>query len=155
MSLTTFRIPLSTIDNDWFLSDPFRDAFFGSQVSMPKQNPAQAFSPLLTSDVVESNDKFQVLADLPGVEPADLDISIDGRSLVMKAERKHVHETNTDKVHRLERSYGTVERRIQLPKNADLEHAETQFKNGVLTVSFPKLAALPASGPRKLTINSA
>jgi HSP20 family protein len=62
----------------------------------------------------------------------------------MKAERKHVHEKQTDKVHRLERSYGSVKRRVALPKNADL-NANTKFSNGVLVVTIPKL---PEPSPR-------
>eukprot|EP00388_Colpodella_angusta_P001021 GDKJ01003419.1.p1 GENE.GDKJ01003419.1~~GDKJ01003419.1.p1 ORF type:complete len:129 (-),score=20.73 GDKJ01003419.1:142-528(-) len=113
---------------------------------------SRQLSPLLTSDLVETENEFKVLADLPGVDPKDLELTIEGSSLVKKAERKHTHETNTDKYHTLERSYGTVQRKIKLPKNADLANATTRFKDGVLTVSFPKLAQLPVAST-KLPVN--
>ena len=153
MSLLPYRsIFDQSFGNDWLVFDPFRDEFFGQLKSGTGRDLTQQFSPLLTSDLVESEKEFKVFADLPGVDPKDLELTIDKNSLLMKAERKHAHETKTDKVHTLERSYGTVQRRIRLPKNADLDNAQTAFKNGVLTVTFPKLAELPPT-TRKLEIN--
>ncbi len=149
MSLIPFR---SLFDDDWLIHDPFRDEFFGKMRSGSGQDLTKPFSPLLTMDIVENDNGYQVMADLPGVDAADLDISVEGNSLVMKAERKHVHETKTDKVHRLERSYGSVKRKVLLPKNADMSNANTKFSNGVLTVTVPKLAEVPPS-TRKLAIN--
>jgi HSP20 family molecular chaperone IbpA len=111
---------------------------------------AKAFSPLMSMDLVENENGYQVMADLPGVDVENVDLSVEGNALVMKAERNHVHETKTDKVHRLERSYGSVKRRVVLPKNADLNNANTKFSNGVLTVTIPKL---PEVQPKKLAIN--
>ena len=87
--------------------------------------------------------------DLPGVE--DLDINIDGRVLRISANRKVVHEVDNDIVYRKERSFGKVQRKILLPDNADTDKAAAKFKDGVLTVTFPKLPST-ARG-RKLTIN--
>jgi HSP20 family protein len=73
---------------------------------------------------------------LPGVE--DMTIEVVGRTLVIKAERKVVHDTDADMVHSVERSYGKVQRTILLPENADIDKAISKFVDGVLTVSFPK-----------------
>ena len=155
MSLIPFRTLFDdSFGNDWLIHDPFRDEFFSKIHSGTGQDLTKPFSPLLTMDIVENDSGIQVMADLPGVDPKDLDISVEGQSLVMKAERKHVHEKNTDKVHRLERSYGSVKRKLLLPKNADMNNASTKFVNGVLTVTVPKLADVPPS-TRKLTINQA
>ena len=137
---------------DWQLHDPFRSEFFSNKRSGAGQDLTKPFSPLLTMDIVENESGYQVMADLPGVEATDLDVSVEGNSLVLKAERKHVHETKTDHVHRLERSYGSVQRRVLLPKNADMSNAATKFRNGVLTVTVPKLADVPPSS-RKLAIH--
>jgi HSP20 family protein len=153
MSLMPFRSLLDdSFGHDWLIHDPFRDELFGNTKNGAGFDLAKAFSPLMTMDLVENDGGYQVMADLPGVDAADLDLSVEGNSLVMKAERKHVHETKTDKVHRLERSYGSVKRRVVLPKNADMANANTKFNNGVLTVSIPKLAEVPPSS-RKLVIN--
>lgn len=108
-------------------------------------------APLLSSDLVESPDAYTVMVDLPGVDPADLELSIVNNILMMKAERKHRHEVKSHRVHSLERSYGTVERRIPLPRDADLNEVQTSFKNGELTVTFPKLAEQQPSS-KKLEI---
>ena len=151
MSLLPFKNVFDRYGSDWQIFDPFRDEFFSGMRSVG--DLTKPFSPLLTADLIETPAEYQVFADLPGVEPSDLDISIDDCCLVMKAERKHTYDTRTGKVHSLERTYGTVQRRIQLPKNCDCEHVQTLFKNGVLTVTFPKRMVPPAS--KKLTINMA
>lgn len=138
---------------DWLMDDPFRDSFFGNMKTSTGLDMAKAISPLMSVDLMEKDDSYQVLADLPGVDVKDLEVHVEGQSLIMKAERKHVHQADTDKVHRLERSYGSVQRRMQLPKNADLSNAATKFNNGVLSVSVPKLVQLPPAS-RKLEINS-
>jgi len=106
-------------------------------------------TPLLKADLTESDGEYKVSADLPGVKAEDLEITVDHNCLLLKAERKQSHDNKTDKVHTIERSYGMVQRRIELPRNADMDHAVTNLKNGVLTVTFPKVA-LPSS--RKLEI---
>jgi HSP20 family protein len=156
MALLPFRSVFDiepSFSRDWLISDPFRDEFFAGMKSSSGSELTKPFAPLLTSDLIETETEYKVLADLPGVEPSALDLHIEKNNLVMKAERKHSHETKTDKVHSLERSYGTVQRVIRLPKNADMDKASTSFKNGVLTVTFPKLAHV-APEKRKLEIKS-
>jgi HSP20 family protein len=151
MSLMPFRSLLEDPSGlDWLIHDPFRDELFGGTKSATGQDLTKAFSPLMSMDLVENDTGYQVMADLPGVDVEDVDLSVEGNALVMKAERKHVHEKKTDKVHRLERSYGSVKRRVVLPKNADLNNANTKFSNGVLMVTIPKL---PETQPKKLIIN--
>lgn len=149
MSLT----PYDPIGNDWLVSDPFRDEFFGGRRSGMGMDLSRAVAPLMSVDMMENDDSYEVMADLPGVSPEDVDISIDGNQLVMKAERKHRSEKNTGTFHRLERSYGSVQRRVQIPQNADIDNASTQFQNGVLSITFPKLEQQPSKA-RKLMINN-
>mmetsp|Transcript_100355 Transcript_100355/g.197037 ORF Transcript_100355/g.197037 Transcript_100355/m.197037 type:complete len:152 (-) Transcript_100355:104-559(-) len=150
MSMVPFRDPF---DDHWLVNDPFRDEFFANKKSGFGTDLTKHVAPLLTADVIENDRDFQVMADLPGVNPADLELHVEGHSLLLKAERKHVHEQGSGKFHRLERSYGTVSRRVQLPQNADMNHASCSFANGVLVVTVPKLEQLPSS-TRKLSINS-
>lgn len=138
--------------NSWQIVDPFRDEQsvfrldpfkrqFRNEITKP-------LAPLMSADLIESENDYHVHVDLPGVE--DLDISIKDRVLCMKAERKAAHEVETDVVHSFERSYGKVQRQIHLPANADVDRAQAKFRNGVLTVSFPKLPT--SAGAMKLTI---
>jgi HSP20 family protein len=59
----------------------------------------------------------------------------------MKAERKSTHHDTLNFVHSSDRSYGKVQRKILLPINADVDHGVAKFRNGVLTISFPKILA--------------
>lgn len=152
MSLTPFRSVFDDpIGQGWLTHDPFRDTFFGGLKTSSGLDMTRPIAPLLTADLIEQENEFKVVADLPGVDPADLEVTIDDNILSLKAERKHVHEINKDRVHRLERSYGSVQRKIILPKNTNLNEASVNFKNGVLCVSIPKGAPVE---PKKLEITA-
>lgn len=138
-------------NDDWQIFDPFRDEFFRDPHNAVSRT-TRGFAPLLSADLIEKPDAFEVHADLPGVSPEHLEITMHNNNVLeVKAERKNVHEAETDKVHTLERSYGSVMRRIRLPNTADKDRAVSSFRNGVLTVTFPKMDA-PA-GTRKIPIN--
>ncbi len=108
-------------------------------------------NPILNADLIESDNNYQVHVDLPGVQAGDIEVTVSNGALHIKAERKQVHEEKTGFSHRIERSYGTVERSVSLPKNASSDSAETNFVNGVLTVTFVKKEI---DTPRKLAINT-
>lgn len=108
--------------------------------------------PILNIDLVETETEFQVHADLPGVEEKDLDISVENNHLVIKGHREKNYEVQNATEHRVERSYGTVQRSIRLPPNADQSTCNANFDNGVLTVSFTKVAPPPASN--KIQVNA-
>jgi HSP20 family protein len=88
-------------------------------------------------DVVEKNGRLEVHADLPGLKPEEVKVSIEGDMLTISGERKHEHEEKDKGVYRCERSYGTFERRIALPQGVDPGSIEARFENGVLEVSMP------------------
>eukprot|EP01034_Spumella_vulgaris_P027883 gene27883-34666_t len=151
------NLPSATFGDNWGIS-PFTG--FNTMDLMPFQGGLQTglnevtkpMIPLMSADLVESDKDFNVHVDLPGVSEQDLDISIQDRTLVIKAERKIVNEEDNDRVHRRERQYGKVQRRIMLPVNADMDKAQVQFTNGVLNVAFPKKEGTE-SGIKKLQIN--
>jgi HSP20 family protein len=138
----------------WNDNDFFNRPFWSNDSLIPRnmRDMTSDLNPLMGTDLIESKNNYTVHVDLPGVDPKDLDISINDDCLCMKAERKYQHEENTDRVHSMERSYGKVQRKIRLPRNADLDHAETNMRNGVLTVTFPKKAGIKGDGSRRLEI---
>lgn len=89
--------------------------------------------------------------DLPGVNPDEVDISIENDNLTIKSERKQMHEEKTDTAHRVERSYGKVQRSIRLPKTADQANVSASHENGVLTIKFPKMEMGPKAVKVPLT----
>jgi len=145
MSLSIFNPRNRFFEDEYSIIDPL----FGALIHAKGSKDANSLIPLMTCDLIESKDDFHIHVDLPGVEAKDLDLAIEGRSLVIKAERNHVHETGTDKIHSMERSYGKVQRSIRLPQNVDLDKIDSKFKNGVLSIVVPKVAA---PGPKKLKI---
>lgn len=103
------------------------------------------------SDLIETEKDYKIHVDVPGVPAEDLEVSLADKYLIIKAERKHVHQENSDKVHSMERTFGKLQRKFRIPQNADVDQVETKFKNGVLSVSIPKKAP-PAETVRKLQI---
>ncbi len=153
MSLSFYVPPSRFFDDEWTIFDPLND--FKKRRAAGNDNlKMQQLSPLLSSDLIETEDSFRIHTDLPGVQPSDLSVKIEGKSLVISAERKHVHDTKTDKVHSMERSYGQVQRSFRIPQNVDISKVETTFKNGELNIVFPKVAP-PAPASIQLEIKTA
>ena len=124
--------------------------FPGFTNTMTNNTLTKELMPMMSADLIENDNEYQLHVDLPGVTPEDLDISIMDKFLVMKAERKYVHEENVDKVHSMERTFGKVQRKIRIPQNGDIDNIQTKLKNGVLTVTIPKVQG--QQGSRKLDI---
>lgn len=102
-------------------------------------------------DLAETDKAFVVTAEVPGIEAKDLTLSVADGYLTLKGERKQ--ETREDKggYFRQERSFGSFQRVIGLPANADLDAAKAEMKNGVLTIEVPKTAA-PKVEEKKIEI---
>ena len=89
-------------------------------------------------DIYETKDKFVVTVELPGVEPDDVDVSVEDSTLTIRGERKLYQEVDEDSFHRVERRYGAFARSLALPQTANAEGIEASFDRGVLTVEVPK-----------------
>jgi len=89
-------------------------------------------------DVRESEDRFEVTVDLPGLQPGDVNVTFEDGMLSISGKREFSTEDRGDTWHRIERSFGTFARSMRLPQTADTEKIEARFDNGVLTVSVPK-----------------
>lgn len=89
-------------------------------------------------DVRENAEKIEVTAELPGIDPADVDVSVQGNVLTMRGERRREEVKDTETVHRVEREYGVFERSFSLPRSADSEKIQAKYKDGVLSLTVPK-----------------
>ena len=96
----------------------------------------KALFPVL--DISESKKEIMVKAEIPGVEADDLDVSLDGRTLIIKGEKKQEKEDIDENYHRMERSYGYFSRSAQLPADVDPSKVEASYKKGVLKVVLKK-----------------
>ena len=102
-------------------------------------------------DVREDDDKFVFLADIPGVDPKDIEVTCEHGVLTIKGERKAETEEEREGYKRIERSRGTFYRRFNLPDTADSEHIKANSKNGVLELTIPKVEK---AKPRKIAVKS-
>lgn len=89
-------------------------------------------------DVSESDDEIVVKAEVPGVAPEEIDISVDDNHLVISGEKKQESEEKEKNYYRVERSYGSFRRSVALPSGVDVEKIKASSKDGVLSVSIPK-----------------
>jgi HSP20 family protein len=89
-------------------------------------------------DVYETDKEIVVKADLPGVEPEDLEVYCTDDALVLRGETRREDDRQEGNVHRTERSYGRFERQIPLPPGVRSEEIQANFRNGVLELRVPK-----------------
>ncbi len=102
-------------------------------------------------DIKEEADRFLITADLPGVDPKEIEITMDNGVLTIKGERKSEVRDEKDGYKRVERVSGTFYRRFSLPDSADAERIEAKGKDGVLEVTLPKHEKVQ---PRKIAVKS-
>lgn len=89
-------------------------------------------------DVLEEADAIRIMAEIPGVKPNDLKISLEGNLLTIHGTKQQEAEEKTERVHRYERTYGAFERSFTLPSSVEPKDIQATYDNGVLTVSLPK-----------------
>ncbi|AFK18151.1 Hsp20/alpha crystallin family protein [Haloferax mediterranei ATCC 33500] len=92
----------------------------------------------ISLDVVDHDDEIEVIADLPGFEKDDLDVSVQGRQLTIAAEHEESSDVDTEQYVRRERSHRSVSRSLTLPTDVLREEITAAYQNGVLTVTLPK-----------------
>ena len=90
-------------------------------------------------DVKESADAYTVQAELPGATKEDIQVTVDGNVVTLRAEvRQQDSQTSDEKSLRSERYFGSVARSFQLPVDIDNSQAKAKFDNGVLSLTLPK-----------------
>ena len=103
-------------------------------------------------DIREEAERFVVAADVPGVEPKDIEITADKGVLTVRGERSSQKNATADGYERVERATGTFLRRFTLPESADAEAIKATHVNGVLELSIPKR---PQEQPRRISVQAA
>lgn len=119
----------------WREMDNVFDRFFGD-MRWPDRTMTRQFVPAL--DVSETDGEFVVKAELPGIDPNEVNIDLTGNLLTIKGEKKHEKEEKGDGYCRMERSYGAFSRSFQLPSEVEQDKIEAHYKNGVLDLRLPK-----------------
>lgn len=92
-----------------------------------------------------------VKAEIPGVAPDDLDISVMGETLTLSGKREMQELPEGAQFHRRERGYGEFSRTLELPFRVDAGQVKASFRNGILNMELPRL---PEDKPKKITVKS-
>ncbi len=102
-------------------------------------------------DIAETDKDIVVKAEIPGVDPKNIDISIVDDKLTIKGEKKEEKEDKSKSYHCVERSYGSFTRTIALPANVKIDEVEAKDHQGVLEITLPKIEKAKA---KKITVKS-
>lgn len=137
-------------------SDPFKQLFdrILEQALLPGAADA---SSVVTSqwaprvDIKEEAERFVILADLPGVDPGEIEVQMEKGLLTIKGERRGESESATESYSLVERFHGTFHRRFALPDSADPEGITATGRNGVLEIHIPKR---PETTPRRIKVGA-
>lgn len=126
-----FRDLLTTQDRfNRLFSDTFARTLGDDSVAQRAWTPAV--------DIFEEGDKLVMKAELAGVNPNDVEVRVEDKTLYLKGERKFEKEVKEENYHRIERSYGSFTRSFALPGSINADKVEAQYKDGVLTLTMPK-----------------
>ncbi len=89
-------------------------------------------------DIYETDQELVLKAELPGVDPKDVEVRVEDNTLFLKGQRNIRKEVKEENYHRVERSYGTFSRTFALPSSIDADKVTAEYKDGVLTLTMPK-----------------
>lgn len=137
--------------------DPFRDLFdlerdmsrfFSRTMSDLTRRLPDVTVPAV--DVLTREDDLVVRAELPGLTEKDVEITLDGRTLIVRGERREEHETKETTYHSREITYGRFERHVPLPEGIDADKIHASLTDGVLEVVVPHAAEL--TGAKRIPI---
>lgn len=131
------------------LRDPMMDLLYNLERRMGRvfNDPLVFETPEVTStaawmpvvDIFEEPEFLRITAEIPGVKPEDVRISVEGNILTIAGTKQQVAEEKAERVFRYERTYGTFERSFTLPATVDVEHIKANYENGVLHLILPKV----------------
>jgi HSP20 family protein len=132
--LVPLRRQMSRLFDDFFSSPMFPP--------LPMMPPVQTLAAVVMApriEVSETEKELQITAELPGIDPKDVEVTLADDVLTIRGEKQAQHEEGKERdFHLTERSYGTFTRYLRLPFHADPQKIQASFKDGVLTLTIPK-----------------
>jgi len=132
--------------------DRLLERFFGGAWDLAREGsyPWNKWIPSL--DISETEAEVVIRAEVAGVDPKGIELSLSGQTLTIAGEKKETTETESENYYRAERRFGSFRRSLQLPAAVDSEKVSAEHKNGVLTVRLPKLKS---AQPKRIQVRSA
>ena len=124
--------------------DRMFDSFWGSDAD---REGGMLIPPV---DMIENDDNFVVSVELPGLKKEDIKMTMQNNVLTLSGSKKHEFESKEDTVHRVERSYGSFCRSVNLPSKVDSSAIKASYDSGVLKVTLPKVEE---AKPKEISID--
>lgn len=121
----------------WQALQQLREQMDGILGSMFTGGPGEWSPPI---DLEERDNELVLTAELPGLNPEDIDVEIEGNTLTLRGEKRAEKEQQEGEHHYYERQYGTFVRRLSLPESVDSDRATARFDNGILRITLPRRA---------------
>jgi HSP20 family protein len=118
------------------MDDVLKKMWYGFPFHNLEEDMDVAWSPRL--DVSETDNGLEIVADLPGMDKKDINVSLEENLLTIKGEKKEEKESKDKHYHTIERRSGSFYRAIRLPVEVEKDKIEAAFKDGVLTLRLPK-----------------
>lgn len=102
-------------------------------------------------DIAERKDAYLVTVELPGVNPSDIDVTLESNLLTIQGERHQARDSSDQRFHRVERAYGSFRRTVTLPSSVQANAIEASYDNGLLHLVVPKAEE---AMPKKISISA-
>lgn len=128
--------------------DELFNRFFGREEWMPSSLFREEWYPRIESYVKDG--ELVINAELPGIDPKEVDVSVVGNQLTIRGERKKKEEVKEDGYYVREIEYGSFERTIPLPEGVNPDKINARYKDGVLRISMPAPSSL---APKKIKVD--
>lgn len=141
--LLTFQQQMDRMFDDFFRGSGLEP--FGA-----RRERWEAFDPRM--DVVETDKEIKVSVELPGLEEKEISVGLSRNVLTISGEKRQEKEEKGHNYLRAERSYGSFRRSIPLPSEVDASKADAEFRNGVLTVTLPRM--VKAQARKRITVKA-
>jgi HSP20 family protein len=133
--------------------DPFRElaSFLGNFTEPNGKEKLTAGNFVPPVDVYEDEQNLVLKLEVPGVNEADINVSVENDTLTIQGERKFEKEEKEENFHRIERRYGSFVRTFKLPNTVDAEKVEASYDKGILKVTLAKRAE---AKPRQIKVGN-
>jgi len=147
MGRTTMETPLATLRTE--IERLFNRVFH--ETRGPEEgcsSPLNAWTPAF--DITEGDKEVTIRAEVPGVDPKNMELTVTGNMLTIAGEKQESSEERKGSTYRAERYFGRFFRRVELPTSVDTEKVAAEYNNGVLTIRMPRK---PGMMPKRIPVN--
>ncbi|RKU25170.1 hypothetical protein C6497_16615 [Candidatus Poribacteria bacterium] len=136
MTFLTTRRPIGNLFN---LHNEMGRIFGDLLDSNDVETKSESSSWMPTVDITETDNSYEIHAELPGVLESDVNVTVTDNLLTIKGEKRQEEKSDERNIHRVERRYGTFQRSFTLPRQVNTSEIKAGFKDGVLTLYIPKV----------------